>query len=320
MLAVTLSCSFIGVQAADTVNYADYYDVPLKEESSTKPTSIEAQTPEQYSQVKPNEGAEIQKGLEFAVAKELSTTNHVSEVSVKNEYPESLKVVFEATGEKVEIYLNAYELMEKLSLNQNSEYKIKVYNIYNEYLGYIRSGSALAGQLKISPFLLVRDSIVEAPTIKFVREEQPAATIQTSPISKPEPVSTESKAEAPKSIISELVENVEFKDEFAKHKEVKVEMELNKRSLRVANISDSQIHIDITEQGSQRVGEGWTVANDTYEPQFLTLKSQPIQISNGADLIITKTNSNKTIQKKAQELNIDEKENYVWLIDNLTFN
>lgn len=278
MIKAILCIAFIlfanTVQAAETVNYADYYNVPVKTESSAQATLGE--TPE------------IQKGLEFAVENKPSTSNHINEVSVKNEYPESLKVVFEAIGEKIEIYLNAYELMEKLSLNQNSEYKIKVYNIYNDYLGYIRSSSVLAGQLKISPFLLVADSVVvEQPIISPAKPE-------SKPQSTSDQVSTTSSTAPPPSV------------------------QLSKRPLRIANISNSQIHIDITETNGHAMGEGWTVANDIYEPQFLNLQSQPIQVSDEAQLIVTKVNNQTTVQKKAKELNIDEKGNYVWLIDNIT--
>ncbi len=310
ILSVAIAISSLGVQAAETVDFANYYDVkeaaPAQTSSptatpapTTTPTGEEKLQELDYNQVKATEGAEMQKGLEFAVSKELANTNNANEISIKNEYPESLKIVFEAIGESIEIYLNAYELLDKVALNKNSEYKIRVYNIYNDYLGYIRSPSALTGQLQISPFLLVRDSIIEAPTVKFVKKEN----------------LTDNKPETPTPIVADVLESVELKDEFAAEK--KSLIPVSKRYLRIANISKAQVHIDIVEPGNQTLGDGWTITNDIYEPQFLNLQSKPIQISDEADLLVTQAISNTTVKKKAKELNIDERGNFVWLIDNL---
>ncbi len=349
IVAIAIFC--LSTQAAETVNYADFYDVkeavpttpstpvqavketiistPAQPSAEAAATSTPASAPSpsngdklqelDYNQVQTTEGTEIQKGLEFAVSKELSNTSNATEISVKNEYPESLKVVFEAIGENLEIYLNAYELLDKVALNKNSEYKIRVYNVYGDYLGYIRSPATLIGQLQISPFLLVRDSIIEAPTVKFVKEDKPA-TIQsspeTSPTSKPQENLTEKQEATQPQITTDLLKSVELKDEFAAEKKSMIPLE--KRPIRVANISKAQVHIDIVEADNQAIGEGWTIANDIYEPQFLNLKSEPIQISAEADLQVTQAISQTSIKRKAKELNIDEKGNYVWLIDNLT--
>lgn len=321
-MAIALSCS--GLQAAEPVDYGNYYDV--KDAAPTQPATTTPLSPIispasdtklqglEYNQVKATEGTEIQKGLEFAVSKELVDSNHANDISVKNEYPESLKVVFEAIGENIEIYLNAYEVLDKIALNKNSEYKIRVYNVYNDYLGYIRSPAVLVGQLKISPFLLVRDSNVEAPAIKFVKEDKPAST-QNGSISKPLENLTEKK-ETPNPIITDVLESIELKDEFAAEK--KSLIPISKRSIRVANISKAQIHIDIVDSGNEPVGDGWTISNDIYEPQFLNFQAKPIQISANADLLVTQIISKAIVKKKAKELNIDERGNFVWLIDNLT--
>lgn len=327
-LVIIFSITLISsVQAADSVDYANYYDVQVKEESKPAAESNPNATPtveapksitdEALSGVKVSP---TEKSIEFTVSKELEKSNHSNEISVKNEYPESVKVVFEAIGEEIEIYLNAYEVQEKVSLSKNSDYKIRVYNVYNEYLGYIRSASTITGKVNISPFLLVRDLTVEAPTVKFVREEKQAPTTTPAPIINPAPAvenkaSNENETTNTPSIVADVLDYVDLKDEFAKHKQIPSPVE--KRSIRVANISNSKIHISIIDNGgTQTIGDGWTVPNDIYEPQYLNLQSQPILISAEADITINKA-TGEAIKKKAKELNIDEKGNYVWLIDNL---
>lgn len=87
------------------------------------------------------------------------------------------------------------------------------------------------------------------------------------------------------------------------------------RKIKIANISNDDVVIEIENQASEKIGNGWMMTNDIYVPEFLDFNSEPVSLEPESVLIITSSKSKKVITKRASELNIDEKGNYVWFIN-----
>lgn len=325
---------------ADTtkVNYSEFYDVKANEAEGTKAEEVK-----KSEEIKTEESKVAPEGLqeqgfkpitqettakpELTIGKELSTNPNLLEVNVKNEYPEGVKVVFQDLEDSIELYLNAYETINKVTLNKRANYKIKVFNVYNQYLGYINNQLNPSGQINISPFLLLQDFVDASPNVKAVAKSEPPTQVinqsKTQSTSSSEPSVTEDKKKSsptnstPSPIINPtagIIEEANLKDEFSKNK-TKAEQR-SKRNIKVANISSSSIHLDIAEPGEAAIGLGWTIPNDLYVPQLLNLKQEAIQITANADLLLTQMSSQDSMHKKASELNLDELGNYILLIGN----
>lgn len=93
------------------------------------------------------------------------------------------------------------------------------------------------------------------------------------------------------------------------------QLDIKARTIKVANISDSSVHIDMLDPEGKPIGGGWTIDNDIYVPQYLNLESKPVSIEPDVKLLINNIKSKEILTKFAKELNIDEKGNYVWFID-----
>lgn len=236
----------------------------------------------------------IEKGNEFIKLSQIEASPILgsSLVSIKNEFPESIKLIFRYDEDRasLEFYLNAYENIDEVNLNQSIDYKVFVYNVYGQELGYLRN--SISGQkiIKISPFLLVKNYNFKKPNIE---ELGPAAEI----------IFTEEELQS-------------FSGVAAVPKPKVVDLNL-KRAIKIANISDRVVHLDIIEPGAKAIGTGWTIRNDIYEPQLLNFETEPVKLSSSAELRL-KPESMGLIVKKAGDLEIDELGNFTWLIKDLS--
>ncbi|MBT6842427.1 MAG: hypothetical protein HOA17_01350 [Candidatus Melainabacteria bacterium] len=244
----------------------------------------------------------IQKGEEFieTIKSKEAPNQGTRFLSLRNEFPETIKIVFqtELSQNNKELYLHAYEDLDTLSLQKDTEYRVHVYNVHGQSLGQLRENVTEQNKIKISPFLLVKKYIFKPAQIKVIKEEAKLIlTIEESPVAKEE----ELKSQA---IIAEPVTE-------------QAEPNLDeKRSIKIANISDRDVHIDIIEPDNQAIGSGWTIHNDIYEPQFLNYGSKPIKLSASAKLILKPKDMEETVQE-AKDLIVDERGNFIWLIKDL---
>lgn len=333
-IALVLSLILIGTSQAkaedgittDTtkVNYSEYYDVkpaePIKTENIEPIKTEETQTSKAEESKPATEGLQEQgfkpitdetnTKIETNTSKEITSNPSTIEVNIKNEYPEGVRVVFQDLNDSIELYLNAYETISKVTLNSQADYKIKVFNAYNQYLGYINNQGNASGQLNISPFLLLQELIESSPNIKIIDKPETTEQAKTQTESTSEPSVTEDK----KKSSSVIIEEANIKDEFSKNK-ILAEQSL-KHMIKVANISSSSVRLDIAEPGEPALGLGWTVPNDLYVPQVLNFQQRPIQISAKANLLLTQISTKDTMHKQANELDTDELGNYVLLISN----
>lgn len=265
--------------------------------------------------------------------------------SLKNEYFESIKVIIEsklATQEKpteLEIYLNGYEQVKDIAIPAGTKFKVKVYNLYDQYLGYIRINEEKPeSNIRVSPFLLVPadfdkknkkivteikelQKAVDKPLLKDniadgngpIIGKQDVGLIATSS----SPKDSKPQTAAPEPIVKPVAHETE---------EVKVEpieqvqepVDSKPRKIKIANISDSDIRISIQKPNGEQVGSGWTIGNDVYVPQYLNFQSEPINVEPLAKLIVSDPKTQKVFSKQARELNIDERGNYVWFIGSLS--
>jgi hypothetical protein len=107
-------------------------------------------------------------------------STNIKKISIKNEFFESLKIVLEPISEipregliKKEFYLNAYENKEDIVVTRGIDYNVKVYNLYNEYLGEIfRPNVKSKSKLAISPFFLIKEL--------NIKREKPILTNQSA--------------------------------------------------------------------------------------------------------------------------------------------
>jgi len=261
--------------------------------------------------------------------------------SLKNEYYESIKCVLEASlsdsakPELNEFYLGAYQVIKDIPVAVNAKIKIKVFNLYDQYLGFIQYDKKETN-IKISPFLLVpaEFDLKNKKVVSTIKEVQKAVdkavlkdeikdgvgliipktnsspvisviTETKTPSTKPEPIlrnSLEISAPASETPLNTAPTPIDTKP----------------KKIKIANISDSEIHIIIKKPSGEVYGDSWSVGNDIYVPQFLNLLSEPIVIDSDSTIIITNTKTAKTLIKKATELNVDERGNYVLFVESFS--
>ena len=329
----------------------------------------------------------------FEFVDQSAQSSKTKQISVKNEFFESVKIILSTDDEKAsiknkEIYLNAYETNDSIQISKGIQYDIEVYNLYNDYLGYIyKANTKSKNKISISPFLLIKDKPAEKkkkPVLVNQEVKKQQVTIELAPVAeKPEP-ELEKKPEE-KKIVEEKVKEIKesvteetttgyrsisessnYSHEIITHKETEetkifrapekiipedknpkttekipklpeltetpspkdititttktITNSINSsnakvRGIKVANISDEEIHINLIDPLGNPIGGGWTISNDVYVPQFLNFQSEPVHIEPNVKLLINNSKSQEIITKFAKDLNIDEKGNYVWFVD-----
>jgi hypothetical protein len=238
----------------------------------------------------------IIKGEEFIQANQENKEEDLDyrQIEIRNEFHESIKIILESPeGTAIkELYLNAYESLNKIAVPIDMDFKVHVINVYGQELGILRGSNLNNNKISISPFLLVKKYNFKQAKIKAM-EDQKAELIL-----KQEPRKPELQAQ---------------KLQAAKLQEQQIETESIDRSIKVANISSEKVHINIFESGKKSIGAGWTIKNDIYEAQFLEYKQEPIKISADAELILEVDRKEKQ-RKRAGDLALDPRGNYVWFI------
>ncbi len=201
----------------------------------------------------------------------------IKQCVIKNEYSEALKISIESANHaNQEVFVGAYENLEIPLLNSKTQYKIKVFNLQNQYLGYLRNYKI--DSLVISQFTLVQEYKKENKIdINELKAKPKAQTINESNKSNIETLS---------------------------------------RKIRVSNKSNTPIHLDIVDAQHQVIGEGWTVPNNFDSLEFLNYKSQAIEITAGSIIEIKVIGlDSPPVIKAASELALDLEGNFVLELD-----
>ncbi len=239
-------------------------------------------------------------------------------VSIKNEFYESIKVVLEAADAEIknkEIYLNPYQVRNDVTISKNINYKIKLYDISDKYMGYIiNTDTKSANLISISPFLLVQESNSKKPLPVIITvkpdnssklESTPIATVST-PTPKtiePKEFKTNPNASYVAATATPVVEKQEAQTAPSGFKRIKI-----------SNISDADYHVDIVDHSGKNVGSGWDISNEAYLPEFLDQEYNNIYVRADYQLVLTNKKDKEVTTKPIKELKVDEKGNYVWFI------
>lgn len=317
--------------------------------SQTKNTKEPIQEKVTEKKVEKTKEQELVK-LEIKTEKKLADKQRF--VDIKNEYYQSLKVELKHNNKTQELYFNAYELLKEVIVSKDSNLTMKVFDVYGNYIGYIDEKDKNSKELRISPFSIIKASIPEekelelpkketsfeeikeisSAKIKEEKIEEPAKKEEVILVEKPEPLKEYSykakSLKAPQPFIPEELKikkpiidsnGIEMDDDMSDEMLEMVSIDdKTARYIKVANIGEENIHIDIYLPDGSAIGKGWTVSNDIYVPQYLNFQAQPVDIDPESELQIFNTTSQKLItKKKAKELNVDQKGNYVWFINQI---
>ena len=117
----------------------------------------------------------IKKGEEFIQATKKTQEEEDLDyrfVSIRNEFHESIKLIFKDPEGQIikELYLNAYENLDKLALAKDVDYKLHVINVYGQELGTLRGSILGKKKINISPFMLVKKYNFKQPKIEMMEE------------------------------------------------------------------------------------------------------------------------------------------------------
>lgn len=91
----------------------------------------------------------------------------------------------------------------------------------------------------------------------------------------------------------------------------------NKRKIKVSNLTAETIELSINKAGLDSDKPAWTLSSEDYSPQYLKVDDQIIEIDDQTNISITGTQSKTQITKYSGDLNIDERGNYVLVIEDL---
>lgn len=245
---------------------------------------------------------------------------------IRNEFGETVQVRLKhlkSKDEEMGLYLNAYELIDLGNLDKGV-YVASVYNLSNSFLGFIKYDSSESKKsiLSINRFDLVQhlNGITEELPKLSIKDESSINTGEVKTSSELEKVSTESidiKGEdvlLEQELLSHNDVNAAKKEELEEDSDQIEQLVIEKKKIKVANISNVAVHIDIIEPGKDPMGNGWTIDNDIYVPQYLLIDAEPIEISSKADLIL-KSNNGNVLKKHSADLKVDEKGDYILVIN-----
>ncbi len=241
-------------------------------------------------------------------------------ISVKNEFYESIKLVLEAADAEIkskEIYLNPYQIRNDITISKNISYKIKLYDIYDKYLGYlINTDTKSANLISISPFLLVQESTAKKPLPVII-------TVKPDNSSKVEaaPTATVSAPTTTKTVEPNELKTTPTLSYVAATATTPVEKKETQSSptsefkrIKISNISDADYHVDIHDNTGKSIGGGWEISNESYLPEFLDQEYNNIYVRADYQLVLTNKKDKEVTTKPIKELKVDEKGNYVWFI------
>jgi hypothetical protein len=233
-------------------------------------------------------------------------------ISFKNEFFQSIKLSLTSKNDFKIVYLNPYEKLDEVVINNNEDYKIQVFNLDEKYIGnMIKTDLRKKDLVRVSPFLIFpelandnkdneirviekSENSIEKIEIKPIKPEsiEPKKIQIVEKINplKPEPITTETKRE----------EGNQFK---------------------IANISDFKVKVSIKKANGESIGTNWTIDNDVYSPEPLKFASQPVILEPDTNINIMYLDKDDNIKKElnlpANQIPKDPHNNYTYFIENI---
>lgn len=248
-----------------------------------------------------------------------SKNEKYKKLSFKNEFFQSIKLVLSSANDFKIVYLNPYEQLDGVIIDKKEDYKIKIYNLDEKYLGnLLKTDLSKKEIVRISPFLIFpelnqkktigeNNVILKKPVttteekVEIKAKETPTKYIEMTPKEiKVEPVVVESlKSQEPKALTLDNSGN-EFK---------------------VANISDYKVKVTIKKADGVSIGTNWTIENDVYSPESLKFASQPVILEPDTNINIVYLDQEDHIKREvtiaAKDIPKDEHNNYTYFIENI---
>ena len=213
----------------------------------------------------------------------------------------------EGAKQKIEIELDeVIEEQEKAVEALNKQLEEEVENSFRSITESTNFSSEIITHKDIEETKIFRETTIEKETITTVESTNPSKKEIVEKVIEVELPAPKENRQGKKKTSPATTEEL---------KQTIYQANAKVRGIKVANISEEEIHIKLVDPLGQAIGGGWTISNDLYVPQFLNFKSEPIKIEADAKLLISNSKSKEIITKLAKDLNIDEKGNYVWFID-----
>jgi hypothetical protein len=240
-------------------------------------------------------------------------------ISFKNEFFQSIKIVLSSANDFKIIYLNPYEQLDGISIEKKEDYKIKVYNLDEKYLGnLLKTDLAKKEIVRISPFLIFPE-INQKKTIgqDNVILKKPANTIEEKVEIKANETPTKYIEMTPKEIKVEPVVVESLKSQEPKA----LMLDNSGNEFKVANISDYRVKVSIKKADGESIGTNWTIDNDVYSPEVLKFASQAVILEPDTNINIIYLDKDDQIKREvtiaARDIPKDEHNNYTYFIENI---
>lgn len=248
--------------------------------------------------------------------KNINSNSKFRKVSFKNEFFQSIKVTLNSPNDFKIIYLNPYEKIDDIPVNKKEDYKVKVFDLNEKYLGnLIRTDLQKKDLVRISPFLIFPELVQDGDT-EVIQVEETISNEKTES----SPIKTET-------VISSLVQPKEI--EIAKKINPLKPEPLNKATdqeelgnqFKIANISDYKVKISIKKANGESIGTNWTIDNDVYSPEPLKFASKPVILEPDTNINITYLDKDDHVKKElslpAKNIPKDPHNNYTYFIENI---
>lgn len=156
-------------------------------------------------------------------------------------------------------------------------------------------------KIKKADVAVKKESAAQAVTVPVQAVAQTLVAESLTPVTKP--------------VVTTPVESV--KPAVVEQAEAPATSELSKRKLKIANLTAETLRVNISKDDRYIKEQGWTINGDDYSPQYLKLDNKVLEIDSTTNLFITDSKSNTTIKKISGDLNVDERGNYIFVIENL---
>jgi phosphopantetheinyl transferase (holo-ACP synthase) len=243
------------------------------------------------------------------------SNSKIKEVSFKNEFFQSVKISLSSDNDFKIIYLNPYEKLDNIVINKEEDYKIKVFDLDEKYLGnLIRTDLKKMSLVRVSPFLIFpellskEDSSLIQKDTNFTQEKVELEPIKSELLTK--------EIVKPKEIEIQKKINPLKPEPLEKITENKVD-----NQFKIANISDYKVKISIKKADGESIGTNWTIDNDVYSPEALKFASQAVVLDPDTRISITYLDKDNKIKKElsltAKDIPKDSHDNYTYFIENI---
>lgn len=267
----------------------------------------------------------VEENFQEKKLSKVETNKKSKSYDMKNEFFESIKVIFSSDNDYKIIYMNPYEKLEAIALNSSEEYKIKVFDLNENYLGnLINTNLKKQKLLKISPFLLFPELSVKSANGETARENIIHRTAKPRKIeidSSKRTIRAQELSEIikPKSIQVDTSTRLDPLEPESFQEEKK---EIETDQFKITNISNYDVKVTIKKASGESIGTYWIIDNDTYSPELLKFAAKAITLEKDTQITIQYLNQDESVKEEisfqAQDIQKDQQNNYTYFVEDLS--